>query len=93
MYVRDLAVLPEFWGRKIGENLLFTALSLFDRDVKTIRLLTRAINKSARGFYTENLGFEICKDEDLSAEIPQERRHLYVGYAYDLDESDYDQWL
>jgi ribosomal protein S18 acetylase RimI-like enzyme len=84
VYVRELAVAPEARRKGIGKKLIDYANSFFLGQIKQIRLGTRAVNVPARKFYTEKLGFVDCDDEDLFAQIPAERRHLYVCYKKDV---------
>jgi ribosomal protein S18 acetylase RimI-like enzyme len=57
VYVREIAVLPEFQRQGIGTQLTFAPLRS-DSDIQKITLVTRHVNKPAVEFY-KALGFDL----------------------------------
>lgn len=77
VYIRQLAVLPSQWRRKIGTNLVF---SIKDRypEIKRISFVTRKINQGGIEFFkTLNFKKSAFMHEDYNPE-------LYEGYDLHL---------
>lgn len=75
IYIRQMAVSPEFWGQGIGKKLVAGIQKKFPVAKKLV-LMTRIVNRGAIAFYTA-LGFK--KTDYLHAGLNPER---YVGYEY-----------
>ena len=73
VYIRQLAVDPEFKGQGIGKSLVLLCQKYYP-DAEKIILATRRVNQEARGFYTA-LGFN--ETTETPHGLNPER---YVGY-------------
>lgn len=86
VYIRNLAVDPEFQGCGLGKALVFCVLNEF-KNCRCLKLMTRRANSRARLFYTK-IGF--IESAYIHQGIPPER---YIGYEYSFDDSFVDQIL
>lgn len=75
IYISQLAVLPQYWQRGLGTQLVFSALRLYD-DVESLVVIPRKINHIAKQFYTK-LGFV-----ESSYMHPGYNPERYVGYEW-----------
>lgn len=86
VYIRSLAVDPEFRGCGLGKALVFCVLNVF-KNCRCLKLMTRKVNSLARCFYTK-IGFS--ESAYIHQGITPER---YIGYEYSFDDSFVDQVL
>lgn len=75
IYVREVAVLPEYQRKGIGRELTFAPLRDLS-DVRKVAIVTRKVNKPAIAFY-ESLGFH-TSDFSHSEYDP----HKYIGMEW-----------
>ena len=73
IYIRQLAVAPEYWKQGIGKQLVFSINKKIN-GIKKYVLVTRRINIGAKNFYTK-LGFKESEYEHEGLDPKQ-----YVGY-------------
>jgi len=73
VYIRQLAVAPEYWKQGIGKKLVFSINKKIS-NIKKYVLVTRRCNFGAKNFYT-NLGFKEFEYQHEGLDPKQ-----YVGY-------------
>jgi GNAT superfamily N-acetyltransferase len=79
VYVRQLAVAPEFKGKGLGSLLMYTFLKVWP-ETYHVGLLTRKLNNMARAFYIA-LGYTECSATEICTKLDPT---VYTGYQRSL---------
>lgn len=81
IYIRRLAIDPEFSGKGLGKLLVFSILNIWDKSTK-IQLVTRRANTNALNFY-KKIGFDLSNFEH-----PGVDPKIYCGLELSLSSID-----